>query len=270
MSPKIYTLVTSPGQSEVELVETSGVNVTEGHWQQLARHIAQEESLKHYPAEVLRNRWLENRAAIVINNNRIISYISIVSVFVNGSRKKFEEALNLPADRLPSINLYESATGWTHLQWRRQGISFRLRRCLLSRFDRANGLTISVAAGLAASPVLARLNWRLVAWDDIPFVSSLIGVSTAGLRTSATVQGRHLPEGMVLYQGEHLDPNENTAHPWDEFCYFWVSDEGLAIKMNQNLATLLDGDLPRWKEAVISVLFTAPPESAWRPFLFEN
>ena len=118
--------------------------------------------------------------------------------------------------------------------------------------------------------MLANLHWRLVAWDDIPFVSGLIGVSTAGLPHPITVQGRHLPEGMALYQGHHLDPAENPTFPWAEFCYFWVSDERLARKLDQELAAALNGDLSRWKEAVLTVLFTAPPENAWRPFLFAD
>ncbi len=267
MKPLTYLLSEISTQKAVRLEPADNGAVPKVGWQKMAEQITYEESLKHYPAEVLRDRWQQGRAAIVVNLSEIIAYMSLVPVYVETTRREFGRALGVEPDQLPGINVYESATNWTHPAWRQRGISLQLHRRLLKQFSGSN-LYISIAAGLAVSPVLARLNWQLVAWNKIAFVSSLIGVPKAGLE--GEIKGRWLPQEMKLYEGEHIALGQNTTHSWDNFCHFWVSDLSLASEMDRQLSTRLNENLQRWQKAVAAVLFTTPAETSWRPFLFDS
>ena len=134
-----------------------------------------------YPAHVLANRWQQGHAVLATLGDEIIGYSSVVLVFGEATRRKMSQEIGVGYSQMPSIDLCEFATGWTHPRWRRKGISLQLRRRLLAQLGGPTCLFVSVSTGLGASPVLERLGWQIVAWGKVAFVSSLIGIPTAGL-----------------------------------------------------------------------------------------
>lgn len=268
MKPLTYTFVETPGQKHVELVAAAADTLTAPGWQTLAESIAQEASLTAYPAPVLARRWQQGYAAVAIEADEIVSYTSVVPVFSETSRPQLAALIGVEAGRMPAVDLFEFATGWTRPDCRRKGISLQLRQKLLERFSRPNCLHISISIGLGASPILERLGWQLVGWSKIPFVTSLIGVPTAGLEDKIGL-GWSPPPELKRYEGEHLSPRQDTAHPWTEFCHFWVSNPALASELDRQLSTLVEAELRRWREAVVTVL-TVPSEFGWKLILFKD
>lgn len=268
MKPLTYTFTESPHQKYVELMTASANHLTEPAWQSLAVSIAQEASLTAYPGPVLAHRWQQGYAAIAIESDEIVSYTSVVPVYSETSRRQLAALIGVEAGRMPAVDLFEFATGWTRPDCRHKGISLQLRQKLLERFSRPNCLHISISIGLGASPILERLGWQLVGWSKIPFVTSLIGVPTAGLEDKIGL-GWSPPPELKRYEGEHLSPRQDTGHPWPKFCHFWVSNPTLAGALNQQLSTLVEAELHRWREAVVTVL-TVPSEFGWKLILFQD
>ena len=266
--PLTYSFNESAAQKHVELFPLETGIVREPSWQALADSIARETSLTAYPPQVLKKRWQQGYAAMAINEGEIVSYTSVVPVFSTATRPQLSAILGLEAARMPPVDLFEFATGWTQPDYRRKGISLQLRQKLLGRFSGPSCLHISISIGLGASPILERLDWRLIGWSNLAFVTSLIGVPTAGLEDKIGV-GWSPPAELKRYEGEHLSPRQDQDHPWAEFCHFWVSNPALAVELNQQLSRLAGGNLHRWREAVVTVL-TAPSEFGWKLILFED
>lgn len=257
----------------LELSDTEGVllhpqtqPISDIIWQKLAANVAKEVSLTAYPPQVLAERWQQGRAAVAFWQGEIVSYISLVPVFTAPTRAKLAEIMELNPEQLPNIDINESATGWTHPDWRRQRLSFQLRQRLLDCFSQTNRLFVTIAVGLGAAPVVTRLGWQLVPWGEVAYVSSLVGLPQMAVADKIKV-GRRLPPGMKLYRGATSTPN--GSQPWPEFCHFWVSDLALAQTLNQQLALLLKQDLRRWREAFATVLMR-DPHPTWKPFLFDE
>ena len=268
MKPLTYSFTETSFQKHVELVAAPGDNLTEAGWQSLAESIAREANLTTYPAPMLARRWQQGYAAVAIEADEIVSYTSVVPVYSEASRRQMGALIGVEADRMPAVELFEFATGWTRPDCRRKGISLQLRQKLLERFSSPNCLHISISVGLGASPILERLGWHLVSWSKIPFVTSLIGVPTVGLEDKIGL-GWSPPPELKRYEGDHLSPRQDTDHPWAEFCHFWVSNPVLAGELNRELSTLVEADLFHWREAVVTVL-TTPSEFGWKLILFKD
>jgi hypothetical protein len=135
----------------------------------------------------------------------------------------------------------------------------QLTPALQQRFGASECLYFAVAIGLAGSPMLEKLGWRIVGWSKIAYASSLIGVPISGFEDR--VEERWWPPPhMVRYEGEHVSPCEDSQHEWDHFCHLWVSSVPMAMELNDQLSTLMSGDLRRWREACITV-FTGGKKS---------
>ncbi len=235
-------------------------------WAQLAADISREASLTAYSAEMLSHRWQQGYAAIAVCREKIVSYTSLVPVFNADTRTHLEQLLNLPADQLPPIDMYEFASGWTHVDYRRKGISLQLRRHLLTRFDRPDILQVSISIGLGASPVLERMGWQIMGWQHIAYVSSLIGLPAAAASDHLD-HGWQPPARLKQYNGDHIVPSQAKTHPWNDYCHFWVSNPALAHQTDAKLQRLLQGNLACWHNAVGQTQ-TRPSEFGWKPILF--
>lgn len=268
-TPTRLTFTVDPGAAEQvpELIPTAVEALPADTWQTLADNIALEPGLSHYQAETLANRWREGRMAIALAEGQIVTTISLIPIFTPAVGTRLVEALNLSPAELPTVELYESATGWTHPAWRQRGNSLQLRQALLAQFARPNRFFISATIGLGASYVLPQLGWRLVSWGAAPFATALMGLPTPALTAKLTIKSRQ-PAQLKPYLGPHTTPQQNQAHPWADYCHFWLSDEALALALDRQLAGLVDGDLARWRELVATTIYPAPPEPTWKPFLF--
>jgi hypothetical protein len=217
---------------------------------------------------VLENRWRQGYAAIAMQAEQITGYTSVVPVYAAPRRAKLAQELGLSAGLLPAIDLYEFASGWTHPHFRRLGLSLRLRQKLLPQFSGPAGLCVSVGVGLGAAPVLERLGWRMLAWNEIPFASSLIGLPGAGPAVDPARVWQP-PPGLAPYNGPPVVPSQQPHHPWEQYCHFLASDPALAAALNSRLEALMQGNLPRWL-AVVAAVQTQPSEFGWKLIWFEE
>jgi hypothetical protein len=268
-APTRLTFVVAPGAAEKypNLSRTAIDSLPLETWQTLADNIALEPGLSHYQAETLANRWTEGRMAIALADDQIVTTISLIPIFTPTVSARLLAALPLSPAEVSTVEMYESATGWTHPAWRQRGNSLQLRQALLAQFARPNRFFISATIGLGASYVLPRLGWRLVSWGAAPFTTALMGLPTPDLTTKFTVKSRQ-PAHLKPYLGPHTTPQENQTHLWADYCHFWLSDERLVMALDRQLAGLVDGDLARWRELVTTEIYGAPPEPTWKPFLF--
>jgi hypothetical protein len=260
MEPLTFSFADVSPAERVDLVRSPVSSIPDTSWQELSNYVAHERGLRPCSANVLSERWQQGCAAVAIQDDQIVGYISIVELLGEVTWGRFNAEIRRDCVR-PNIDMYGLATGWTHPAWRQKRVSLELRRQLLARFDDSNRLCISVTAGLGASPVLARLGWHIVAWSEIPYTSGLAGVPIAGFG-DLVGEGWRLPPGMVPYEGQHTAPDQETAHDWKPFCYLWVSSVALATELDNQLLEMMDGDLRRWREIVITV-FTVRPASPW-------
>lgn len=260
-----------PCEDNLRLEACSPCDITEPMWKELAANIADEPRLIPYPASVLARRCHEGYAALAACNGHIVSYISLVPVLQRGQGHQAwsEIARVLGVDRasLPCTGIYEFTSSWTHPTWRRRRVSLALRPPLLERFlpdgGFSNALGISGMVGLA-SPILARLGWQVLGWGAAPFVTSLIGVPFRNFPDQAAM-GWRPPEGHEPYDGPPV-PLGDPTHAWEQYCYCWVSSLSLAADLDAALAMLLDGDLHRWRSAMVGA-FAVPMSSHRLAFL---
>ncbi len=256
------------GAEHLDLFRVQEASISEDTWQELAANIANEPSLRPAPASILRERWQQGIATILVKDHRILCYSSLVPIFCQATRGDLSAALGLEPDSLPQVDVYGLSTGWTHPDWRRKGVHLQLNPPLFERFTTPHSFYIVVTVGMAGSPALEKLGMRMIAWSQIAFVSSLAGVAIAGFKDRIG-KGWLAPPGMVQYEGEHVSFTPDSPHKWDRFCHLMVSNLPQAVEVNRRLAAALDGDLRRWREAIIDV-FSTRAKSSWTLHLFQE
>jgi hypothetical protein len=223
-------------------------------WQEFADNIAQERHLIAYPIQVLSRRWEQGYAAIAIKDDEIIGYSSVVLNFSEAIGIRLSQEVGVEHTRMPQGNIYKMASGWTHPAWRKQGVFLELRRRLLEHLSGPQNLYISTTIGPKAPFLLARLGWQVLGWGEIAYVSSLIGWFEPGRLYQVGGGWRPLAApGMKPYEAEPISPDRNPAHNWEGFYHFWVSNIPLGLAKNRQLSILLNGDLRRWREAIMAV-----------------
>ena len=248
MQPLTF-VATWVGERGVNLTPCAPCEIGPAAWDDLAACVAQEPALVSYPGQIFRCRWEQGNATIAVHDGQIVSYTSLVAVFDATFRSQLAAVWRHADGRLPPIDLYEFATGWTRPSWRRNDANLALRRHLLQRFSAPHMLCVGVTVGLGASPVLTRLGWSVLAWSRIAYLGSLIAVPLAG-HEAGLGRGWLMPGGVRLYEGEPLTYRAHSAHPWDRFCHFWVAQEALARRLDEGLCVATDGELHGWQDAI--------------------
>jgi hypothetical protein len=271
MTTFVYTVLAHPDDDLLELEPCPVCVVTEPMWAELAVQIARQPTNIPYPAATLARRCEEGYAAAAVFKGQIVSHVALVPVGcriacpdVPHTWAGFCAAAGLSAARLPSVDVYEFASGWTAPAWRCRRINMALRKPLVARYLGDQCLGVGGMAGLA-QPLLARLGWQILGWSAAPYVSSLIGMPLAGLEDRAAA-GWRPPAGMAPYDGPPIELDD-PCHPWSQFCYLWVSNRALACELDAQLAEVCQGDLRRWQLAVVDV-FNQPgalATLAWLP-----
>ncbi len=225
-------------------------------WAELARELACQSSLIACSAEMLARRYEAGYAAVAVWKGQIVSHVAMVPLGCRetafGAAHSWATlfAANGRMERLPSLDAYESASGWTAPAWRRKGISLALRRLLLAHYVDDGNLAVGGTAG-GALPVLARFGWHVLGWSTTPFVSSLIGMPVAGFEDRAAL-GRPAPVGLTRYEGPSFSADD-PAVARSGFAYFIVSDLRLARHLDRELAEICRGDLHCWRLAILDV-----------------
>jgi hypothetical protein len=230
-------------------------DISPGMWEQLAAALTLETALFPYPASLLAKRCEEGYGAIAIADGSIASYIALVPIIDHGPEvpnwAMLAGGLDLASQVWPATNVYLITTGWTAPAWRGLGINVSLRQRLVRQYLGPGNLALGGMVGLT-SPMLFQLGWRIVGWDHLPYVSSLVAVPVQEFPGRAA-DVWHLPPGMSRYQGPHIELDA-TDHPWQEYLYFWVSDIALAKELDEQLQTLFCGDLHHWRSVILDVL----------------
>jgi hypothetical protein len=268
VQPLAYVLAESTAAGETVLREAVAPALSPTAWQELAAGVAREPSLTPFPAELLRERWEQGHAALMIQDDAIVAYTSVVPVFSEVTRQALAAVLDLPPSRIPVIDVYESMTGWTAPMLRKKGISLRLRRPLLARFAGPNCLFIGFTAGMGASPVLSRMDWQVTPWSQITFAGSIIENSTVDC-TSGSPRGWHV-RGLKPYDGPPTLTYLDSTHDWASYCYFWISDAGLGQRLDRQLAELVGGDVCRWRELWGRVVESTLLKRGWIPIVLDT
>lgn len=232
-------------------------------WERLVEDFTHEPTLFPPTAGLLARRVQKGYAAAAVFEDRIICYIALVPIVHSEGCAPAWETLtasyHLESSDLPESNIYTSTSSWTAPEWRGRGINHSIRQPLFSRYLNAPHLGLSGMYGLA-SPLLAKIGWRIIGWDHVPFLSSLVGIPAHEF----PVQSGKLwgPTHKVLqYQGPHIEL-ESTGHPWEKYLHLWVSDVKIAEELNRQLETLVSRDLHRWRSVIVDVY--AEPNTMWK------
>lgn len=237
--------------------------ITTEMWEQLAADFTHSPTLFPFPASVLARRCQEGFAAITIFENRIVSYIALAPIIHSGdcapTWESLASKLNLISPILPVTNIYASSSGWTAKEWRGHGINLFLRKAIYSHYLVTPHLGVGGMVGLA-QPLLAQLGWRIIGWDHVPFISSLVSLPASEFPVHAT-QSWHPPLGTIRYQGPHIGLDV-TGHPWEKYIYLWVSDDQIAEELDQQIQTLVAGDLHGWRSIIADIY--SQPDSMWK------
>lgn len=259
-----FTVRPEAGPDGLRLEPCPPQAITPAMWEELAAQVATEPTLAAYPAQALARRFYEEYAALAVCDGQIVSYISLLPIARRAAGAYSWTAITDAAGiALPTADVYESATAWTAAAWRRRHISLRLRPCLMTRYLHSSALAMGAMIGLA-SLIPARLGWQRVAWQKLPFVGGLTSAPAADFPLQAA-GGCRLPSGVQRYQGEPLTINDPLP-PAGRFCYLWVSDMELAVRLDRELAAALDNDLRRWQAAVVSAF--CRPDSHYKMFFY--
>jgi hypothetical protein len=267
LRPLIYVLAGSSDAGEAALTEIAPPALTPAAWQRLAANVAQEPSLTPFPAETLRERWERGHAALLLQDHEIAAYVSLAPVFSEATRQELASVLGVAGRQVPPINMYESLTGWTAPSLRKRNISLRLRQPLLARFARPECLFIGFTAGLGASPVLSKLGWQVMPWSRIAFVGSIIENSTVDCE-SGTPKGWHV-HGLKPYDGSPIRSFGDPGQDWAAFCYFWISNAGLALALNDQLAAITGEDVCKWRSIWGQVVESVLLDRGWVPIVLD-
>jgi hypothetical protein len=262
-----YVLVPTPAPDDgFQLTPASPQDVTDGMWDELAAQIATEPGMLPVSAWVLARRYDEGYAELVLHEGRIIHYSSLAPVALPGegphSWLAIAAGLDLDPSLLPSTAVYELGSGWTDRQWRGKGINQVQRQQLVDRHLRGDALGLSGMAGVAA-PLDRGLGWELLAWDTLPYVTSLVGVTAADFPEAAEA-GWRPRAGLRPYRGPGSPRNDPTQR-WEDLAVAWGSDAALASRLDQQLAASFTGDLRRWRSAVVAT-FEQPQSLHRLPF----
>lgn len=267
LRPLTYTLTGSPDASGSELVAVAPPAISPAVWETLAANVAREPSLTPFPAETLCERWERGHAALLLQDHEIAAYVSLAPVFSEATGQELASVLGVSGRQVPRIRVYESLTGWTAPALRKKNLSLRLRQPLLARFDRPEYLFIGFTAGLGASPVLSKLGWQVMPWSQIAYVGSIIENSTVDCE-SGTPRGWHV-HGLMPYDGPPIRSFGDPGHDWAAFCYFWISDVGLALALNRQLAAITGEDVCKWRGIWGQVVESVLLDRGWVPIVLD-
>ncbi len=267
MDPLTFS-VANGVNGHARLAPVSESSVSEQMWQEAAYNINLEKGLRHYPGQILAERWQQGLASIAVKDNCIISYISLVPVLCRGTWPTLCADMDIDLGAAPDLDVYGGATGWTHPAWRQKGISTQLRRPLYERLSAPNRLYICLTVGMGASPLLAKLGWRIVAWSQMPYVGALMGVPVTGFE-SLVGSAWWAPPDIERYEGPHIVPGQDGGHNWPRFYHLWVSNTDVAADMDKQLREMVHGDLHRWYRALI-MAFTVQFVSPWTLTIFQK
>lgn len=252
---------------QLQMVSLPELRLPWASWQQLAAQINADPNISPVLPEELQRRYRAGQAQIATADDEIICYCSVKPIFTANERHAVENLLRGRVRRvqLPGVDVYESATGWTHPEWRGLGLGYTLRLHLYGNLNRQPSLIYSTTRSPSVPRLLYKLGLRVIAWDEVPFVSSFKGWFDADRRYTH-VLGWH--EALRPWNGPSLNPREHE-HDWAGYHHFWVSDVDTAVMLDAAYeANVLD--VSRWRGALAEVLGATESMQFPTPFVLPD
>ncbi len=228
----VYTM-DARHNSEVSttLANLSKQDVSELNWDQLASSIAAEPALVSYEKETLIRRFVDRNAAIVVLGSDIVSYVSIRPIMSPRISDRIFGRQNLPL--APRGFIYEMATGWTRPDYRRRRLSTFLRNKLFNVALNRNPsvLFLSYSKGIGAGPVLSKMGWKRLSWENAPYLSALVGWASEDFFHKTSVGELDVGE-RKLWHGVHSAIDLTVENDLDKYVTLWVSDSSEALEFS--------------------------------------
>jgi hypothetical protein len=124
-----------------------------------------------------------------------------------------------------------------------------LRKYFYQSFNLNNSFVLASCIGFAGSPLLAKLGWTLVNWDDFLFVGSFDGWFSPDQHYAVGWGWMDFP-GLTPYCGEQLTTIESASHDWEKHYHLWISNPAVALNLEKTLRAVLNNDLILWQTTI--------------------
>ncbi|MEM9385767.1 MAG: hypothetical protein AAGA68_11950 [Pseudomonadota bacterium] len=194
-----------------------------------------------YPASDLKERVSRGSTALLFDpsGEELLSHISLKPLL----NPEIARGLASLACLDGAFEVFEMATGWTHPSVRGRGFSSRLRRNLLRSMRSPNRVFVGFCRGLGASPVLQRLRWKCIPWDQFPYVSSLIGWRESGafyktgIGLLSRCQEPFNQESRTFEMTRKTDPD--YLADWQGRVHFWCNSEHDSRRIDDHLRSVV-------------------------------
>lgn len=189
-------------------------------WSRLHEEISTDSPRLYFSSLNLKMRWQKGCSAIVINQNKIIAHISLIPLISPNKKILFQKIFSCPESLLE--NIWESATGWTDPKFRRKGIQYKIRQKLYEQISQ-DSLIVAHCIGIGASPILSKLGWHLVNWDEYRFIRLLLGEIKN--KKFYHHSGNIIPiENLKFFLGYGSFPNSIPSHNWENYIHLWINN----------------------------------------------
>ena len=240
---------------KINLVYSPDIILEDEEWEDFSRYImVYEKDVRGFSAEELRYRWENHHAAIAVSeHNEIISYSSVLPAYDTKIKKAISQNTDIKINLLPNFTIYESATGVTKQDWRRKGINIKLLENMVEFHKNESSTFLMICFGFAASPLVEKLGWKLSAWRENQYVTSLLAWAEEE-KIYKTNYGFLPHKDKHLYDGKHLTPEDFPYHNWKNFLHLWIEDLSIVNKLNNELYKVFSGNLEKWKNVLRQVV----------------
>lgn len=258
---EIY-IIDQSSSSGIILAPVSGAaRIDDSAWLEFADETVRDPSLTGTQPSALRARWASGNAAVVIDDGRIVSYASILSLYTSLTRDTVSR--RYPEARLTPVDVIAFASAWTAPRWRGFGFSTHLHERLRLTHSDHGELFVALCHGMGGSMVLHGLKFELLTCRDAAFLSSLSAWYEAGRWHSR--RGGPPSRKFYLPPCAGVRPSEMDSHSWQECTHYWVSDTSAAGSLDDEFRALTGGELAAWRHLLGTVAVESADNLATTP-----
>lgn len=189
-------------------------------WENLAMRLNQEKTIASISASTLAERYTRKESMLIFHQQEVVSHLSCSIALENGSIKKEGKEVKYIPQLRNNIPTYLFLTGWTHPNFRCQGLSLFLRQQFFSQKSASQVLLLGISRQKTALPLFQKLGVIPVKPTRFPFVYALSSIDTYS---------------KVFSKNCHRKKAS-----------FWVSNLDLAKALNQQIAEATNMTTSEW------------------------
>ena len=189
-------------------------------WKTLARQLEHEQNVTSTLAHRLEERWWKGETAIVSFEGEIISHLSCLAAIEKGLLKMGDDEVGYFPALKDALSIRLLSTGWTHPNFRRQGLSRILRTIIFQNFAQSNSLVIGVSNRILLPTLEKEFACYCVPPGKIPFIQALSWLSTRlkyELKSQTAVDQKFWVSNWALAQALNLKIPELTGFQLDSW-----------------------------------------------------